>query len=85
MLNFLRDELRLPAQQLNSYLDAKSICTTMAFWALFKGFGLLIYILVGSRYNPPIPNAALRQRLCATGHVEKASRLDLCGKFTYLL
>ena len=31
------------------YLTPKSICKIMALWAAFRGFGLLFYVLTGSR------------------------------------
>ena len=33
------------------YLSPK-VCRIIAFWAIFDGFGLLFYLLLGSRYSP---------------------------------
>ena len=40
-----------PGNRALYYLNP-TVCRIIAFWAVFWGFGLLFYLLLGSRYSP---------------------------------
>ena len=42
------------------------VCRIMAFWAIFRGFGPLFYLLLGSRYRFPLVFHTVFAMLCVS-------------------
>ena len=57
-----------------------SVCTITAFWALFRGFGPLLYVLVGpGKYNSSHKRLAFRTMAEAHSIPGEPGRLILKG------